>query len=250
MAKLYNMAQYSEEWWAVRRGLPTASEIKKIVTPERLTASTSRKSYMRRLLCEWALRETLTTDYETDLMKLAKQNEPNAAAGFSLIMDRDLRTMGFVTNDEGTVGCSPDRLFEDKTLEIKCPDRHTHLAYMIDPESLVEEYKLQIQMQIMVGEFEEGWATSWSYDPKFTQVIKRVPRDQKIIAALSTKLASFVDEMLEKRLHITREFGLPAVQDEKAVAAAKHEEEWGTEYHASDEDVEAILSATFPEGMR
>lgn len=238
MAKFYDFQQYSDEWWAIRRGKPTASEIKKIITPG-LTASTSRKAYMRKLLCEWALNETLTTDYESDLMKLAKQNEPQAAAGFALIMDREVRTIGFVTNDEGTIGCSPDRLFEDKTLEIKCPDRHTHLAYMIDPDSLVEDYKLQVQMQIMVGEFDEGWATSWCYDPKFTQVIKRVARDKKVISALVTHLGSFVNEMLEKRLYITLEFGLPEVRDEQAVAAVR--QEWGTEYHASDEDVAAIV---------
>src|ERR1035441_2290209 len=64
-------AQLSEEWFAMRRGIPTASSFDKIITAggkeEKCKRSTQDTAYMNRLLAEWVLGEDLETNpYESD----------------------------------------------------------------------------------------------------------------------------------------------------------------------------------------
>ena len=55
---LFDFAQYSPEWWNVRRGIPTASEFDRILTPATGKPSKSADGYACQLIGE-----RLSTEY-------------------------------------------------------------------------------------------------------------------------------------------------------------------------------------------
>lgn len=219
MPKFFYCEQGSEEWFRLRMGKPTASEMHRILTPSTLSPSGQRLAYMNRLLCEWALDTPIIGDYESDFMAAGKENEPMAADGFAFIKDVELTKVGFVLDTTGLWGCSPDRIFADekKAVEIKCPANHTHIGYLIDKSVLTDKYVLQVQSQYASGEFEEIWMTSWA--AKLPQRVIHVPRDETMIAKIETRVIKFCEEMLQKREFLASEYGLPVIPEPRAKSA-------------------------------
>jgi len=196
--------QRSTEWYRIRLGIPTASEMHRIVTPTG-KASTQAGAYMNRLLAEWVLGEPIVSDYESDYMAHGREHEGAAAKAFEFQTGLKTTEIGFVTTDDGMAGASPDRLVEDAgTLELKCPAPQTHIGYMLSM-SVAEDYKVQNQSQMWICEREKSWVSS--YHPRLTPVILEIPRDDEFIAKLSAGVRTFVDVMLERRLELEKRYG-------------------------------------------
>ena len=117
--KIHNVEQGSEAWFQLRLGVPSASKFKDLLTPTGKPSARS-EAYMHELLAEKMSGKRFET-FETFHMRRGIELEPEAADVFSFQTDLICREVGFVTNDEETVGCSPDRLIQDLSgLEIKC----------------------------------------------------------------------------------------------------------------------------------
>ncbi len=190
--KIHNVEQGSEAWFALRLGVPSASRFKDLLTPTGKPSASSEK-YMHELLAEKMCGKWVE-GCDTFHMKRGRDLEPEAADVFSFQEDLVCREIGFVTNDDQTVGCSPDRLTEDSGLEIKCPMHTTHVKYLIDYHKngeMPSEYYGQVQGTMWLMDFQDYWFMS--YHPDLPNLIIKVQRDDKYIASLATA----VDKLLQ-----------------------------------------------------
>ncbi len=233
---LHHMEQRSVEWYRVRLGIPTSSEFDKIVTPKgKLSESAS--GYMHRLLAEWITGAPID-DVQTQHMQRGADMESRAFLSYEFETGAKTEEIGFVTTDDGYLGCSPDRLIigEAAGVELKCPSAHVHVGHMLT-RAIDEKHKPQVQGQIFVGEFD--YVDVQSYHPNFPSVIIRAHRDEKYIETLGPSLRSFVDVMLSCRLKLEQQYG-PFHREEKAKSVAPDFGEMGI----NDADVTAIWEAS------
>lgn len=217
--KIYNCEQRSLEWHNLRIGIPTASNFKKIVTPKG-KLSTQADGFMNTLLAEWALGCQLDTPTST-YMEIGTDREPESVAAYEFETGRETTEVGFVTTNDGMIGCSPDRLVGDAgILELKNPAAQTHVGYLRS-RAIEEEYKPQLQGNLYVCERE--WIDIQSYYPALPSVIIRVARDEAYIGALSSALGEFLDNLLAARLQLTCDFGVQPKERRAAVQEAAGE---------------------------
>lgn len=210
--KIWNVPQYSAEWWTLRSGLPTASEFDKILTPVKRQKSSCQSDYIRTLIDELN-NPDMPFGREGRPMTAAMAHgtncEPEARAFYAFISSEAVREVGFVEHDSGMFGCSPDGLVKGKGLELKCPQGNTQMKYL-DSEELPSEYKCQVHgCMIVTG------CKSWdflSYAENYDPVLITVERDD-FTDALEEELGRFLLEYNEQsKRHLKMPF-LEAVQE-------------------------------------
>jgi hypothetical protein len=194
--------QGSTQWLKLRAGIPTASNFDSILTPGG-KPSTSADRYMYELLAERMLGRPLVKVTST-WMDRGSQTEAEAVAYYESLRDLDTRKIGFVTNDAGTVGASPDRLVGDSgLLEIKVPKESTHVSHLFGV-SVAKAHYPQIMGQLWICE--RDWVDVMSYCPELAPAIIRVERDEAYIEKLAATVTAFSFE-LEKLAAEARERG-------------------------------------------
>lgn len=195
MPKYHEMMQGSDAWDTIRLGKPTASEFKKIITPEGKT-STQWRGYARLLIAELILKRQVNNAIaDSSWMQRGKELEGQAVLEYEAHRNVDTQFIGFVTTDDDKVGCSPDRLVGgDGLLELKCPAPQTQVAYLLD-EEVSKEYKPQLQGQLFVTGRE--WVDIFSYHPELPFNIVRVTRDDVYIRSLESLLERVTDYIAE-----------------------------------------------------
>ena len=202
----FDLKQGSEEWLAARLGIPTASEFDRIVTPKKLDLAAASKVYMHKLLAEWMYGAPLEA-FVSPWMERGAALEAEAVRYYEMERDVETQAVGFVLTDDGTAGASPDRLIgEVAELELKCPALETHVGYMLDPQSLLMEYRMQCQGQLWVCA-DRDYADLMSYYPGFPAVIVRHYRDEVVQKALSLHIPAFVETMMRCRERLTQTYG-------------------------------------------
>jgi hypothetical protein len=173
-------------------GIPTASMFHKIVTPGG-KLSEQRTKYMYRLVAERLLNESMEEQINVEWVERGKEMEPHAAAQFQFLENCELQPVGFVTDDDGLLGCSPDRLLKDKpeAVEIKCPTPWVQIGRLLD--GLDNDYKPQVQGQLLVGQFERVHFYSFNDRmPAFHVITLPDKAFQKI---MRQHLSDFVEEL-------------------------------------------------------
>ena len=196
--------QRSQEWFLIRLGKPTASEFHKIVTPTgKLSAQAS--GYMCGLLAELMLGKPLDNP-QTEYMLRGTELEDGAIAAYEMVTGCETDRGGFVTTDDGMIGCSPDRRCgKDGLLEMKVPAPTTHVSYLLSSEDFKQEKRCQIQGELYVCERE--WVDLVSYHPEMPPVIVRCKRDEDFIGKLRTALSAFVDTLMDARRKLESLYG-------------------------------------------
>lgn len=190
---VHNVAQGSPEWLYLRAGMPTASQFDRIITPKTQKRSAQFEAYAHTLVAERFLGRPVATP-EMPWMKEGSDREPEAAAYYEMVTGTELQLVGFITNDTGTIGCSPDRIAGDGLLELKCPQIHTHMGYLLG-EGPDDAYRVQLQGQLYVAERE--WVDICSYYPSLPERVIRVNRDDAFIVKLSILLDELVEYIAE-----------------------------------------------------
>ena len=191
--KIHNVAQGSQEWLDLRAGIPTASEFDCLVSPTgEVRKGGMPKTYVAKKLAEWWQGGPLL-EYNTFDMEQGQILEESAKPNFTVETDLEIKNVGFITTDDGRVGCSPDGLIGDNSgVEIKCPKIETHVRYLLNG-GLPKEYIHQVQGSMWVT----GCQTWRFYSfrrrlPSLNLVIERDDAFQKAISeALEAFLASF-----------------------------------------------------------
>lgn len=199
--KIHNHPQRSDAWHRLRRGIPTASDFDRIITPQGKRSGQAR-TYMYQLAYE----RILNKDFKRpNLNAIAHINhgiisEPKAVQAFEQYTSFRTESVGFITNSEETVGCSPDRLIANRNeaLEVKCPEGHTHVGYLIDGRR--DAYEAQLQGQMLIGGFAYVHFFSWheEFPPYYEIVQPNVPFQM----ALEQYLAEFDSELRRGVAHV------------------------------------------------
>jgi hypothetical protein len=195
--------QGSPMWNALRLGIPTASMFHKICTAKTGKYSTAQtcRAYAHFIITEKLLGQSLNPLENLEWIQRGKDMEPQAVKMYEFEMDVETKPVGFITTDDGRWGCSPDRLLigVNGALEIKCPAPHTHVGCIVD--GFGEDYKVQVQGQMLIGDFEFIDRYSFCPDLPVPTYNFRTYRDEPYIALLRSALDQFCemrDEMLEK----------------------------------------------------
>lgn len=194
--KIHNMEQGTVDWFAVRLGIPTSSCFEKIVTPTGKLSAQARK-YAFYLVTEKLLNRSLDSLQNLEWVERGKELEPEAARMYEFQQEVKTKAVGFITTDNGQIGCSPDRLIvgQNAGVEIKCPAPHTHVEYLVD--GFGKDYRVQVQGQMLVAEFD--FVDRWSFHPEMPPVLVRTYRDEEFIGFLRDSLEAF-NEMKEAML--------------------------------------------------
>ena len=156
MPILHNVVQYSEEYDRLRLGIPTSSHFHKIITPQGKPSKQWRE-YACVLIAERILQRKIEF-YNSPAMERGLIAESEAADWYEFDQDVTVQRVGFITDDDHSVGCSPDRLVGDEgLLEIKAPLPHTQIEYWISGE-VNERFRPQLQGQLYVSQ--RSWSIS------------------------------------------------------------------------------------------
>src|SRR5215813_7590624 len=134
----------------LKLGIPTSSHFHKIVTPQG-KPSRQWREYACVLIAERILQRKIEF-YNSPAMERGLIVEADAADWYEFDQDVTAQKIGFITDDNHTVGCSPDWLVgDDGLLEIKAPLPHTQVAYWIFGE-INERFWPQLQGQLYVSQ--------------------------------------------------------------------------------------------------
>lgn len=191
MIQIHEMAQGTPEWFAVRRGLPTASMFATVMAKGKAGAeSKTRQTYLYKLAGEIITGDPMDS-FTNPHMERGHEMEPEARQYYAFMQDVEPRQVGFITN--GPKGCSPDSLIGDSgMLEIKTKLPHLMFA-VLEADEFPPEHRAQCQGQLWVAERE--WIDLVCYWPKMPPFIKRAYRDEAFIALLSDAVDQFNDEL-------------------------------------------------------
>lgn len=191
---IHNVEQGTEAWFRLRLGMPSASKFKDLVTPKGKPSASGEK-YMYELLAE-RLSGKREEGFKSFWMQRGNDLEPQAAKVFEFQTDLPCREVGFVTNDDETVGCSPDRLVDGVGLEIKCPSPAVHVTYLAERAisgKMPSEYYAQVQGTMWLMDFSHYWFMS--YHPDLPNLIMKVQRDESYIASLSAAISKLLEDL-------------------------------------------------------
>ncbi len=191
MMQVHTCEQGSPEWFAVRAGMPTASEFSTVLAKGRSGGeSKTRRTYMLKLAGEVLTGEPMES-FSNAHMERGKAMEAEARDTYAFMQDVDPEEVGFIVN--GNKGCSPDSLIgANGMVEIKTKLPHLQLDVLLSGE-LPADHKAQCQGQLWVAERE--WVDFVSYWPKLPLFVTRVYRDEEYIAHLADEVNAFVFEL-------------------------------------------------------
>jgi len=207
MTRIIYCEQGSPEWHQARCGIISASNMKSLFTSRgEKTASGVRETYLNQVIAERLLQKPLDTFLSYD-MERGTLLEAQARANFEMYLDVTVQEVGFHMHDDYDIGCSPDGLFADTGVEIKCPKANTHVRYMRS-KKLPSEYIQQVQGTIYVMNLERYYFMS--YHPDLKPIIIEVKRDNELIdkaAEILIAAANIVktetEKLNEQRIHHT-----------------------------------------------
>lgn len=191
---VHDCIQGTPEWFAARRGIPTASAFATVMASGKSGGeSKTRKTYMLKLAGELLTGEPMDS-FSNDHMERGKLLEEEARDYYALLHDVDLKQVGFISN--GPKGCSPDSLIgSDGMLEIKTKLPHLLIEALL-ADRFPAEHVAQCQGQLWVAERE--WVDLGVYwSAKLPMLVKRAYRDEPYIAAMSAAVDQFNDELAE-----------------------------------------------------
>lgn len=189
-------AQRSPEWFSERLGRATASHFHDIMLGP---AKAGYKNYRAQLVVERITGQPLP-QITTAAMQWGIDTEPLARLRYTLATGNHVEECGFFKHTKLMAGASPDGLVgKDGTVEIKCPNTATHIQ-TLRFQAVPARYVWQvIGQQWITG---KQWTDYVSFDPRLPDnaalVIIRVPRDQRTIDILATRVQQFLTEVDEE----------------------------------------------------
>jgi len=189
--------QGSPEWLQQRLGKATASRIADIVAKTKKRPPASRANYLAQLVAE-RLTNQPTEGFKSPAMQHGTETEPLARMAYEMATGELVTEVPMI--DHPTIpmsGASPDGLVgKDGLVEIKCPNTATHIETLI-ADKVPTKYIPQIQWQIACTG--RAWCDFVSYDPRMPEdmqlFVKRVERDDALIAELEGEVTQFLEEV-------------------------------------------------------
>ena len=191
------VTQGSEAWHLMRLGKITASRINDVVAMIKTGEAATRADYRIELVCERLTGKT-TEGFTNSHMERGIELEPFARSAYEIATATFVDQVAFVDHPRlKNTGASPDGLVGDEGLiEIKCPAVKTHIKTLVDKKA---PSKYMNQMQWQMACTKRLWVDFVSYCPELPEnmqlFVKRVDRDNGIIAELESKVLEFDEEV-------------------------------------------------------
>lgn len=189
--QIFDCEQGSPEWKLCRAGIPTASEFSTVMASGKGGGpSVTRRKYMLTLLGQRITGEVLE-GFTNDHMERGKVMEAEARDLYSMVTEFEPKQVGFMRRFGA--GASPDSLIgEDGLLEIKTKLPHLQLECLLG-DKLPAEHIAQCQGQLWISG--RQWLDFASYWPGLPLFVKRVERDESMIARIKVEVGMFLEEM-------------------------------------------------------
>lgn len=193
-----DLIQGTEEWFAARCGLLTASEMDKIITPKKLEP-VSKKDPNDMIAHGWELMAQrisgyVEPDYISNDMIRGHEDEEEVRKIYAKEV-APVEQVGFITNDRWgfTLGYSPDGLVgDDGLIEGKSRDQKFQIE-TITKGGLPDDFRIQIQTGLLVSE--RKWLDFCSYSGGLLMPVMRVYPDLQVQDAILKAAQSFEDKM-------------------------------------------------------
>lgn len=191
---LHDHPQGSPEWAQARCGIPSASEFKRIITSKG-AISESLDVYARELAAEVYAGKPLDAFDGNVWMLRGQEMEAEARDLYAFTHDVTPVQVGFITDDKGQYGCSPDALIgDDGLLEIKCCKAEKHIevvSYHAKHGKVPSAYVMQPQGQLFVTG--RKWCDMMFYSPEMPPLVYRHLPDVALFTALTLGLAKLLE---------------------------------------------------------
>lgn len=155
---------------------------------------------MAQLICE-RLTGTVAESFSSTAMEHGTATEPLARAAYEAIKDVLVDEVAFVEHPTiPMTGASPDgQVGLDGLIEIKCRNTANHLDTLLTGD-VPSKYITQMMWQM--ASTGRQWCDYVSFDnrlPEDLQIfIKRIPRDDAVIAELEKEVVKFLTELDDK----------------------------------------------------
>jgi hypothetical protein len=197
----FNCVQGTPEWFDCRKGIPTASEFKRLMVTKGKGpggVSLTRVEYLEKLAAEIITGKPAGQTYTNDDMERGKEQEPAARAEYGFRHNIEPAQVGFVRNAAYRCGASPDCLIgDDGGAEIKSVLPHIQIKRKREG-AMPPEHVAQVQGSLMVCE--RDWWDFVSYCPDLGCIHLelfeiRVYRDDKYMSQLAEQVARFNEEL-------------------------------------------------------
>jgi putative phage-type endonuclease len=191
--------QGTPEWFAQRLGKVTASRVADIIAKTKTGVAASRGNYLAQLVAE-RLTGQAADSFKSGAMQHGTETEPMARMAYETETGQMVTEVAMIQHPKiEMAGASPDGLVgEDGLVEIKCPNTSTHIATLM-ADKAPSEYMAQMQWQMACTG--RAWVDFVSFDPRMPDdmqlFIKRVPRDEKLIAEYEAEVIKFLAEVQE-----------------------------------------------------
>lgn len=197
------MIQGSEEWAAARCGLPTASEMKLLVTPATLKPASNDKerAHMWELLAQRITKHVEPRWIGDDMLR-GQDDEITSLDVYEKTYGA-IQRVGFVTNDKWgfAIGYSPDALVgDDGQVECKSRKQSLQIKTLVDyvsADTIDPDFSIQVQTGLMVTE--RKWCDLVSYCGGLPMATVRVFPDEKIQAAILEATTKFEERIAMAR---------------------------------------------------
>ncbi len=206
--KIHDCEQMTLEWIRLHFGIPTAACLDQFLTPEfELRKGEMPKTLVYKKVAEKIQnRPLIDLDKSSFMMEQGMIIEEEARPWYALEYDKKIRQVGFITSDDGRVGCSPDGLIEGEEcgLEIKSPAAHTHVKYLVNG-MLPKEYAAQVFGSMFVTGFKK-WIFV-SYRRGFPALVLEINRDEVFMTKIKNAVDSFhrdFDYAMQRISNITK----------------------------------------------
>lgn len=205
---MIDIEQGTQEWKQIRCGKVTASRIADLMARTKSGPSASRANYLAELLIE-RLTGVPTDGYTNAAMQRGTDLEPSAREAYELSREMWVSEIGFVVHPRiKDSGASPDGLCgSDGLVEIKCMGGTNHLDVLLRGE-IPDKYIKQMLWQMACCERE--WCDFAAFHPGFPSdmqlFVKRVPRDDALIAEIEHEVSAFLAELESKVAQLQQRF--------------------------------------------
>jgi hypothetical protein len=192
--------QNTPEWHQARAGRCTGSRIADVTAKTKTGVSAMRATYLGELVAERLAGFQGSDGFKSAAMKWGTDNEELACATYGFMYDCEPKKVGFVLHPVwDDAGASPDRLINnDGLIQVKCPNSFTHISSLLGA-SIDSKYVKQMQWEMRCAE--RTYCDFVSFDPRLSPemqlYVRRVERDDKMIAELEAEVRSFLDEVAE-----------------------------------------------------
>jgi putative phage-type endonuclease len=189
--------QGTPEWFAQRLGKVTASRVSDIIAKTKTGVAASRGNYLAQLVAERLTGQTAES-FKSGAMQHGTETEPQARMAYEAETGLMVSEVAMIEHPTIAMsGASPDGLVgEDGLVEIKCPNTSTHIATLL-ADKAPSGYIPQMQWQMACTG--RQWVDFVSFDPRMPEdmqlFIKRVPRDNALIAEYEAEVIKFLAEV-------------------------------------------------------